>query len=92
MISLIDFVKAFNSNLNYRILIVVDEICDVFYPMEIKNEFIKQVQNHVWLAKIIMFNMSISMLDMMTDYDNNVNWLKMDTVYTLMLITLTTLE
>lgn len=30
MISLVDFVKAFNSNLEYRILIVVDEICEVF--------------------------------------------------------------
>lgn len=43
MISLIDFVKAFNSNLEYRILIVVDEICDVFSGN--KEEFIKRVQN-----------------------------------------------
>ena len=43
MISLIDFVKAFNSNLEYRILIVVDEKCDVFSGN--KDEFIKQVQN-----------------------------------------------
>ena len=39
MISLVDFVKAFNSNLEYRILIVVDEICDVFSGN--KEEFIK---------------------------------------------------
>lgn len=43
MISLVDFVKAFNSNLEYRILIVVDEICDVFSGN--KEEFIKRVQN-----------------------------------------------
>ena len=30
MISLIDFVKAFNTNLQYRILVVVDEKCDIF--------------------------------------------------------------
>lgn len=43
MISLVDFVKAFNSNLEYRIFIVVDEICDVFSGN--KEEFIKRVQN-----------------------------------------------
>lgn len=43
MISLVDFVKAFNSNLEYRILILVDEKCDIFYGN--KEEFIKRVQN-----------------------------------------------
>ena len=81
MISLIDFVKAFNSNLEYRILIVVDEKCDVFSGN--KEEFIK----HIALM-IIMYNMSISMLMMIMI---TINRLKMDTVYTLMLILLTTL-
>ena len=47
MISLVDFVKAFNSNLEYRILIVFDEICDVFSGN--KEEFIKRVKKVVKL-------------------------------------------
>ena len=43
MISLIDFVKAFNTNLQYRILVVVDEKCDIFSGS--KEEFITNAQN-----------------------------------------------
>lgn len=87
MISLVDFVKAFNSNLEYRILIVVDEICDVFSGN--KEEFIKRVQNPYCFQDYYVQHVD---LDVGHDYDyDNKNGLKMDTVYTLMLILLTTL-
>lgn len=68
MISLIDFVKAFNSNLEYRILIVVDEICDVFSGN--KEEFIKRVQNPYcfqdYYVQHVDFDVSYD-----DDYDNS---------------------
>lgn len=68
MISLIDFVKAFNSNLEYRILIVVDEICDVFSGN--KEEFIKRVQNPYcfqdYYVQHVDFDVSYE-----DDYDNS---------------------
>lgn len=68
MISLIDFVKAFNSNLEYRILIVVDKICDVFSGN--KEEFIKRVQNPYcfqdYYVQHVDFDVSYD-----DDYDNS---------------------
>lgn len=68
MISLVDFVKAFNSNLEYRILIVVDEICDVFSGN--KEEFIKRVQNPYcfqdYYVQHVDFDVSYD-----DDYDNS---------------------
>lgn len=56
MISLVDFVKAFNSNLEYRILIVVDE--NAMYLVEIKKNLLNEYKIHI-ASKIIMYNMSI---------------------------------
>ena len=68
MISLVDFVKAFNSTLEYRILIVVDEICDVFSGN--KEEFIKRVQNPYcfqdYYVQHVDFDVSYD-----DDYDNS---------------------
>lgn len=70
MISLIDFVKAFNSNLEYRILIVVDEICDVFSGN--KEEFIKRVQNPYCFQDYYVQHAD---LDVGHDYDyDNKKW------------------
>lgn len=70
MISLIDFVKAFNSNLEYRILIVVDEICDVFSGN--KEEFIKRVQNPYCFQDYYVQHVD---LDVGHDYDyDNKKW------------------
>ncbi len=70
MISLIDFVKAFNSNLEYRILIVVDEICDVFSGN--KEEFIKRVQNPYCFQDYYVQHVD---LDVGYDYDyDNKKW------------------
>lgn len=66
MISLIDFVKAFNSNLEYRILIVVDEKCDVFSGN--KEEFIKRVQNAYCFNDYYVQHVDFDVDD---DYDNN---------------------
>lgn len=70
MISLVDFVKAFNSNLEYRILIVVDEICDVFSGN--KEEFIKRVQNPYCFQDYYVQHVD---LDVGYDYDyDNKKW------------------
>lgn len=67
MISLVDFVKAFNSNLEYRILILVDEKCDIFYGN--KEEFIKQAQNPFWLQNFYVQHVDFD-VDHDYDYDN----------------------
>ena len=52
MISIIDFVKAFNTNLNYCIVVYAEESGDPFtHIYSNKNEFLEKVQNTSWLDK-----------------------------------------
>ena len=52
MISIIDFVKAFNTDLNYRIVVHAEESGDPFTRIySNKNEFLEKVQNTSWLDK-----------------------------------------
>lgn len=52
MISIIDFVKAFNTDLNYRIVVHAEESGDPFTCIySNKNEFLEKVQNTSWLDK-----------------------------------------
>ena len=52
MISIIDFVKAFNTDLNYRIVVHAEERGDPFtHIYSNKNEFLEKVQNTSWLDK-----------------------------------------
>lgn len=63
MISLIDFVKAFNTNLQYTILVVVDEKCDIFSGS--KEKFITNAQNPFWFK----FYVEQADFDVSYDYD-----------------------
>ena len=69
MISLIDFVKAFNSNLEYSILIVVDEKCDVFSGN--KEEFITKAQNPFGFKDYYVEQADFDVHD---DYDYDNKW------------------
>lgn len=52
MISIIDFVKAFNTDLNYCIVVYAEESCDpLAHIYSNKNEFLKKVQSAPWLDK-----------------------------------------
>ena len=52
MISIIDFVKAFNTDLNYSIVVHAEESGDPFTRIySNKNEFLEKVQNTSWLDK-----------------------------------------
>lgn len=69
MISLIDFVKAFNTNLQYRILVVVDEKCDIFSGS--KEEFITNAQNPFGFKDYYVEQADFD-VDEDYDYDNKV--------------------
>ena len=46
VISIIDFVKAFNTNLNYYIVVYAEESCDpLTHIYSNKDEFLKKVQS-----------------------------------------------
>ena len=52
MISIIDFVKAFNTDLNYCIVVYAEESCDpLAHIYGNKNEFLEKVQSAPWLDK-----------------------------------------
>lgn len=54
VISIIDFVKAFNTNLNYYIVVYAEESCDpLTHIYSNKDEFLKKCKVHRGLTSII---------------------------------------